>query len=482
MHPRSIVFIVAIFATIFGVTLVVPAVIAWWNAELVEMWGFLGPMIAYLTLGGSLWLVGRNRSHDLGTHDAFLVVALFWILLSLLAAGPMLLVLSLSPVDAVFEAASGLTTTGATVLIGLDELPRSVLFYRQQLQWLGGMGLIVLGLAVMPTLGVGGMRLYLAEVPGPMKQEKLTPRLAQTARSLWVIYVTLTAICALGYWFAGMDLFDAVAHSFSTLSTGGFSTHDASLGYFDSAVIEGIAVFFMVLASLNFSLHFIFWQRRDPFVYVKDVEARTFLVFGALVVLLVSITLRFEGNYEQFPRSLRDATFELVSVITSTGFATVDFAHWPDFLPILLILISFIGGCGGSTAGGMKVLRVRLLVQQGIREVRQLVHPHAVLPVRLGSRVADERMVQSVWGFFAAYVMTFAVLDLLMIHSGLDEVSAFSAVATSLNNLGPGLGTVAFTFRDVSDFGKIIAVAAMLMGRLEIFTILVLLSPTFWRR
>lgn len=482
MHLRSVFFIIGIFVGLFGLTLSVPATIAWWMGEQAELWGFAGPMLLYLVIGGLLLFPNRNRTHDLGSHDGFLIVALFWISLGLMAAGPMWLVLPMTPVDAIFESVSGLTTTGATVLTGLDEMPRSVLFYRQQLQWLGGMGLIVLGVAVLPALGVGGMRLYQAEVPGPMKQEKLTPRLAETARTLWTVYVALTALCALGYWLAGMNAFDAIAHSLSTLSTGGFSTHDASIAYFHSPLIEAISVVFMILASLNFGLHYLAWHQRSLKVYLQDVEARSFLLFAGFFVLLLSLILRLEGNYAQTPQTLRDATFELVSVITSTGFATVDFSAWPDFLPTMLIFVSFIGGCGGSTAGGMKVMRVLLLVQQLVHEVRKLIHPQAYIPVRLGSRIADERMIQSVWGFFAAYVISLAVLVLMMIHAGLDPQSAFSAVATSLNNLGPGLGVVAYNFQQVSDSGKIIATFAMLLGRLEIFTILVLLSPGFWRR
>jgi trk system potassium uptake protein TrkH len=361
-------------------------------------------------------------------------------------------------------------------------MPKSLLFYRQQLQWLGGMGLIVLGVAVLPMLGIGGMQLYRAEVPGPLKDEKMTPRLGATARALWLIYASLTALCALAYWLAGMSPFDAVAHSMSTLSTGGFSTHDASLGYFESELIEAIAIVFMLLAAINFGVHYIAMYQRRPLAYLRDVEARTFLMLVLFFVVLVSLMLRLEGDYANWHPSLRDSTFEVVSVVTSTGYGTVDFTHWPNFLPLLLIMISFIGGCGGSTAGGMKVIRLLLMVQQGIREVRGLLHPHANLPVRLGGRVIDIRMIQGVWGYFTMYMTTFALLTLLMIYAGLDEKSAFAAVATSMNNLGPGLGEVAYTFQSVSDLGKVVAVLAMLLGRLEIFTLLVLLSPDFWRR
>ena len=473
--------IVGIYALIFGVTLVSPILVGLWYRE-PEVLHFLWPMAGSLGFGAFLWLFGRRRAHELSVGDGYLVVTLFWVLLSILGAWPLMSGFGLSPVDALFESTSGITTTGATVIAGLDTMPRSLLFYRQQLQWFGGMGLIVLGVAVMPILGIGGMQLYRAEAPGPLKEEKLTPRLTQTARALWLIYVSLTLACAAGYWLAGMTPFDAFAHSLSTVSTGGFSTHDASMGHFASPAVEAVAVVFMLLAAINFGVHYLVWLNRNPLQYLRDTEARTFLGFVLAMVALVGFMLYVEGPYDRVHASLRDASFEVVSIVTSTGFGTVDFAHWPDFLPLLLIYISFVGGCGGSTAGGMKVLRVLLMVKQGAQEVRQLIHPHAILPLRLGQRIVDPRLARSVWGFFALYTFAVASLTLLMIHAGLAPLDAFSAVATCLNNLGPGLGEVALTFQSVSDLGKLLGVVAMLLGRLEILTILVILSPAFWLR
>ncbi|EGV51888.1 MULTISPECIES: TrkH family potassium uptake protein [sulfur-oxidizing symbionts] len=481
MHTRIIARVSGALAIIFGLSLCGPLGVAIWYQE-AELTNFLIPMLGTLALGGLLWLVGGRSRIRLSNRDGYIIVSAFWVLLSLLGTWPLILSVHLGLVDALFESTSAVTTTGATVITGLDDLPKSILFYRQQLQWLGGMGLIVLGVAVLPMLGIGGMQLYRAEAPGPMKEEKLTPRLADTARALWTIYLGLTISCAIAYWLAGMTPFDAIAHSFSTVSTGGFSTHDASLGFYASPAIEAVAIFFMVLAAINFGVHYFAWHNRNLRQYLTDIESRSFLLFVLLMVLLVGLTLRLEGNYEQLPSSLRDATFEVVSVVTSTGFGTVDFAHWPDFLPVLLIFISFVGGCGGSTAGGIKVMRVLLLVKQGQHEIRRLIHPNAILPVRIGQRVVEPRLMQSVWGFFAFYVATFGGLMLVMIHAGLDQVSAYSAVATSMNNLGPGLGEVAYNFQSVSPMGKLVAVIAMLLGRLEIFTILVLLSPGFWRK
>jgi trk system potassium uptake protein len=482
VHPYAIARTIGAFSIIFGFTLVVPMALAIGYGETHELINFFKPFAGSLLFGGGLWLVGQRETANLGIRDGFLIVVLFWVILSMLGAWPLMISTDLKPLDALFEAVSGVTTTGATVITGLDELPKSVLFYRQQLQWLGGMGLIVLGVAVMPMLGIGGMQLYRAEVPGPSKDEKLTPRLAETARALWLLYFALTVACALGYWLAGMALFDAVAHSLSTVSTGGFSTHDASIGFYDNTLVEWVAVVFMLLAAINFGVHFVAWHHRSPFHYWRDPEARTFLRFVVAVVLVVSTVLLLEGEYDHLGHSVQDAAFEVVSLVTSTGYAKVDFSNWPDFLPLLLIYISFVGGCGGSTAGGMKVMRVMLLIKQGMQQVRSLIHPHALIPVRIGKRTVEPRVIQGIWGFFGLYMATFALLVLAMIHTGLDERTAFAAVATCMNNLGPGLGEVAYTFQSVSDMGKLLAILAMLLGRLEIFTLLVLLSPSFWLR
>jgi trk system potassium uptake protein TrkH len=474
--------VIGIYSMIFGATLIGPIVVGIIYREPATL-HFLGPMAVSLGVGSLLRMTRRRQpTRELGVRDGYLIVTLFWVLLSGLGAWPLMNALPLSAVDALFESTSGLTTTGATVITGLDSLPRSVLFYRQQLQWYGGMGLVVLGLAVMPMLGIGGMQLYRAEAPGPLKEEKLTPRLTHTAQALWLIYLGLTVACAVGFWLAGMTPFDAIAHSLSTLSTGGFSTHDASIGYYESPGIEAVAIVFMLLAAINFGVHYAAWLRLNPLVYLRDVEARAFLLFVVGVVMLVGMLLTLEGPYTSLLESLRNASFTVVSVVTSTGFGIVDFAHWPDFLPLLMIYISFVGGCGGSTAGGMKVLRVLLMVKQGTQEVSRLVHPHAQIPVRLGRRIVQPELARSVWGFFALYTAALACLTLLMVHAGLPPLDAFSAVSTSLNNLGPGLGEVATTFTSVSDLGKLVAVVGMLLGRLEILTILVILSPGFWTR
>ena len=480
MHFKSIFRIIGFFSLGFSLILFLPILVALIYGES-EVGHFLIAIAVTALIGQLFVLLSRGDSHEFTNRDGFLIVAIFWFGLSAIASLPFMLSAHLNMVDALFEAASGFTTTGATVISGLETLPKSFLFYRQLLQWLGGMGMIVLAIAVLPMLGIGGMQLYRAEAPGPFTDEKLTPRLSHTARYLWVFYVGITAANALAYWAAGMTPFDAIAHSFSTVSTGGFSTYDASLGYFQSATIESIAVLFMILGAINFSVHFIVWQRRNPIYYFKNIEVRVFLLVILGAVLIVAVILKDTGEYPGYTSSLHNGLFEVVSVITSTGFGTVDFSHWPSFLPVLLIFISFIGGCGGSTAGGMKVIRIILLTQQGFREVRQLIHPRAQLPIRVGDRIIQTQTIQGVWGFFAIYVFSFVVLMLLLMATGLDQISAFSAIATSMNNLGPGLGEVSTSFATVSDAGKLIAAFAMLLGRLEVFTVLVLLTPEFWK-
>jgi trk system potassium uptake protein TrkH len=387
----------------------------------------------------------------------------------------------MSVTDAFFESMSGLTTTGATVLVGIDDLPISIRYYRQQLQWLGGMGIIVLAVAVMPMLGVGGMQLYRAETPGPMKDTKLTPRIKETAKALWYIYLGLTAVCALSYWLAGMSFFDALGHSFSTVAIGGFSTHDQSLGYFDSPAIAAVAVVFMIVSGINFALHFLTWRSRRLSTYLRDSEVRGF-VFILLILTAVTIAVLFATHaFQTVGDTLWHGVFQVVSIATTTGFTTSGYHWWPSFLPAMLVLVSTVGGCAGSTAGGMKVIRSILLYKQGRRQIELLIHPKALIPIKLGGKPVPEQVLESVWGFLALYVLSYIILGLSMTATGVDLVTAFSAVTACLNNLGPGLGEVAENYASLSNSGKWILCGAMLMGRLELYTLLVVLSPAFWR-
>ncbi len=436
-----------------------------------------------LTAGLLFWLPVHRSKKDLRLRDGFLVVASFWTVLGTAGAAPLYFAdaLSLTFTDAVFESMSGLTTTGATVLTGLDNLPVSILYYRQQLQWLGGMGIIVLAVAVLPMLGVGGMQLYRAEAPGPVKDTKLTPRITETAKALWYVYLAFTISCMVCYRIAGMGWFDALCHAFSTVAIGGFSTHDASIGYFNSPYIDFVAVFFMFAAGINFSLHFFAWRYVSVKHFFKDPEFRAYslmlIVMSALVISSLYFYRGFDSPFDTFTKGL----FQAVSIATTTGFHTDNFSMWPAALPVLLIFSSFIGGSAGSTAGGIKVIRWLLVYKQGVREIARLVHPSAEIPVKLGTKAVPSRVVEAVWGFFSVYIIVFVVLLLAMMSTGLDQVTAFSAVAATLNNLGPGLADVASGFMSLSDAAKWISVAGMLLGRLEIFTLLVLITPTFWR-
>jgi trk system potassium uptake protein TrkH len=434
--------------------------------------------------GFLLFLPVRNHKKELRLRDGFMVVVLFWAVLGIVGGLPIYLsgIYDISITDAVFESMSGLTTTGATVIVGIDALPHSLLFYRQELQWLGGMGIIVLAVAVLPMLGIGGMQLFRAETPGPVKDNKLTPRITETAKSLWYIYMGLTVSCALAYWVAGMSFFDAVSHAFSTVAIGGFSTHDASIGYFDSTAIELIAVVFMLLSGANFAIHFVAFRNKSLKPYLRDAEFRTY-IWVLLVVSIVTIGyLQLTKTFESTTESIIEGLFQVVSIGTTTGFTTAEYYTWPGFLPVLLLYVSFIGGCSGSTGGGIKVIRILLLVKQGARELKRLIHPSAQIAVKIGKNPLPDKVIEAVWGFFAAYLAISALMILLLMASGLDQETAFSAVAACFNNLGPGLGDVGQNYASINDFAKWVLIFAMLLGRLEIFTLLVLFTPGFWRK
>jgi trk system potassium uptake protein TrkH len=475
--------VLGLLLALFSVTMLPPIFVSWFYAD--GVWhAFVTSFLIILGTGLAIWAPVRQDRQEMRLRDGFTVVALFWIVLGSFGALPFMLAErpTMSMVDAMFESISGLTTTGATVLTGLDSLPPGVLYYRQQLQWFGGLGIIVLAVAVLPMLGVGGMQLYRAETPGPIKDNKLTPRITETAKALLKIYVGITVACAVAYALAGMNVFDAVCHAFSTVAIGGFSTHDQSIAYFDSAVVDLIAVVFMFAAGVNFALHFAVWRERRLKSYLQDPEFVAFVrILGGLTIVVL-VYLYAAGYYQSVGELLTRGLFQVVSIGTTTGFTTDDFSRWPGALPVLLLLSSFIGGCAGSTAGGMKVIRWLLMYKQGIREVMRLVHPSAEIPVKLGAKAVPNRVIDAVWGFFAIYIVVYGVLMLLLMLFGLDQVTAFAAIAATLNNLGPGLGDVAGGFGTMSSSVKYAAICAMLLGRLEIFTLLVLFTPAFWRR
>jgi trk system potassium uptake protein TrkH len=484
MQFTAIQRIVGLLLMLFSTTMLPPLLVSAFYSDGFHLSFLLAFAVTFLT-GTVAWLPVRQIRKELRLRDGFVVVVLFWSVLGFYGALPFAVGAepNLSVTDSIFESFSGLTTTGATVITGIDHLPPSMLYYRQQLQWLGGMGIIVLAVAILPMLGIGGMQLYRAETPGPMKDNKLTPRITETAKALWYIYLWLTIACALAYWLAGMTPFDAIAHSFSTVAIGGFSTHDASMGYFhDQPLIEVVAIVFMLLSGVNFALHFVAWRGASLRPYLHDAEFKTYATILGLVAVITTVYLYMNEIFEDLGHTLLHGIFQAVSIGTTTGFTTSNYALWPGFLPVLLLFASFIGGCAGSTGGGMKVIRFLLLLKQGMREISRLIHPNAVIPIKVGGKALPDRVIDSVWGFFATYVAIFIIMLLLLMMTGLDQVTAFSAVAATMNNLGPGLGDVALHYADISDFAKWVLCFAMLLGRLEIFTLLVLLTPTFWRR
>lgn len=483
MQLAAILRIIGLLLMIFSITMLPPALVG-----LIYGDGAIIPFITAfsVTLGAGvvLWIPARNQRKDLRIRDGFVIVVVFWLVLGISGSLPFYFSITptLSLTDSVFESISGLTTTGATVITGIDDLPHSILFYRQQLQWMGGMGIIVLAVAILPMLGIGGMQLYRAETPGPMKDTKLTPRITETAKALWYIYLGLTIACAVSYWLAGMHAFDAIAHSFSTVAIGGFSTHDASIGYFNSTMIEVVAVVFMLLAGINFSLHFLSWRTLTIRPYLTDPEVQTYFVVLLITATITTLYLYVSGTFDSPGSALHHGIFQAVSIGTTSGFTTAEYYAWPGFLPVLLLFSSFIGGCAGSTAGGMKVIRFLLLFRQGIREIKRLIHPNALIPVKIGNKPLSERVINAVWGFFSLYVASFVILMLMVMVTGLDHITSFSAVAACMNNLGPGLGDVGAHYGDINEAAKWILCFAMLLGRLEIFTLLVLFSPEFWRK
>ncbi|MEY3018877.1 MAG: hypothetical protein RL336_2012 [Pseudomonadota bacterium] len=482
MNIAIICRVLGIFLMLFSISMALPFLVSLYYQDSSYI-GFARAFFITLISGAMLWLPVYKAKGDLRVRDGFIVTTLFWIVLGSYGTIPLLLEddLNISFADALFESVSGLTTTGATVITGLDSLPPAILFYRQLLQWLGGIGIIVIALAVLPMLGVGGMQLYRAETPGPMKDSKLTPRITGTAKALFFVYFSMTAACAVGYWWAGMTPFDAICHSFSTVAIGGFSTHDASIGYFNNPAIMAISVVFMILAGVNFALHFFAFRERNLNHYRYDAEFRFYigmLLFGAVVV----ISQLYNTQTLVLSEAALHGVFQVVSIATTTGFASQDFTLWPTFIPIFLLVLAMIGGCAGSTAGGVKSIRALLIIRQGYRELQQLAHPNAVIPLKIGSRIVPGRVISAVWSFFAVYLFSFTVLLLLVLGTGLDFITAFSSVAATMSNLGPGLGEVAANYSSIPDSAKFLLCFSMLLGRLEVFTLLVIATPNFWRR
>ena len=479
MHMKGVIWTIGILIVFYGCSMMMPAVVAlYYHAG--HVMEFLQAGAIVVLMGLLMMRYGGKAPTQVSHRDGFLIVALAWLILSLLGAVPFWTTGALpSIVDAMFESASGLTTTGATVLTGLDYLPRSILFWRSMQEWLGGMGIIMLAVAVMPLLGVGGMQLFKAETPGPMK-DKLTSRVTETAKLLWYLYLGMTIICTLAYWWGGMSGFDALNHAMCTIAIGGFSTHDASFGFYQSATLQSMAVVFMLLAGVNFTLHFAAALRGFSLrTYFQDEEFKTYVLWICTLLLLIA-GLVFASGLDEKPLHV---IFNIVSVATTTGFAVSDYSLWPPGATILLFMAMFVGACAGSTGGGMKVVRIMLLFRQGMREIRRLVHPHGVIHVKMGQQRISSNVTEALWGFAVLFIVCYMVLAVLLAFTGLDMVTSFTAAAACITNTGPGFGQVgpAGNYQSLPEMAKSVLIFGMILGRLEIYTFFVLLVPEFWR-
>ena len=487
-HVRPVLRLLGALLASFGLAILVPLVVSVVQHE--NLWQqYLYAIL--LCVGTGLGLFGwlRNDKKELQPSHGILLVASVWLVLPFFAATPFLLVgaqlpeFHITPIDAYFEAVSGLTTTGSTVLHRLDKLPVSLNMWRTFMQWVGGMGILILAVAVLPMLGLGGSQLFKAEVAGPVKDTRLTPRIAQTAGGLWLVYVLLSIACFFAYWAGGMHPLDALMHMFTTVSLGGTTAHDASFGYFRSPTLELIAMVFMVIASCNFALYFVAVRKRSLRGFWRDPEIRATvgtLVFGGLAV---SMILWIKGTYSLVD-ALRYGTFNTISMASTTGYATTNFLLWPLFVPLFMLFLSGITTSAGSTGGGIKMVRVLILIQQAMRELVRLAHPRAIKPVRLGQNVVDHNIIFSVLAFMLFYWGSIIVLSMILVLTDLDLITSFSAVIASLHCVGTGLGIVgpASTYGELTPFQTWICSLAMLLGRLEILSFMAVLMPSFWRR
>lgn len=435
--------------------------------------------IIVFAFGLLLWLLSRGSLNEIRITEGFVITVLFWFVLGIIGSIPFVLS-GITIIDSIFESISGVTTTGATVLTALEDLPKSLLIYRQLLQWIGGMGLIILVVAIMPSFGIGGSQLFKMDAPGFDSSEKLTPTIRESAAALWKIYIGLTVLCFFAYLLAGMDTFNAVSHALSTVAIGGFSTYDQSIGFFNNIYIEIVCIVFMLLSATSFSLHYysVFHGKRLKHFY--DPELRFFFLILLGIIIIISLYYLIIDNLDL--SNLRHIIFQTVSIVTTSGFVTGEYSMMPGFVPFLLLVGAFIGACSGSVGGGLKAWRVLIIINQAKKEITKIIHPSAVVTTKIGKKVIDASISEKVWGFFTIYVVTFIMLLMLVLSSGLDFESAFSAVGATLNNLGPGLGVVSENYGSLSVVTKMTLCLAMILGRLEIFTLLVVLTPAFWRR
>ena len=477
MNFKAIINLFSILVLFFSFSYIFPVLVS-----LIFNDGALNLFLPTFFVVGFLGLIGflltKGAQRDLSTKDGFVIIVMFWLVLSLAGSIPFFLS-GMSAIDSIFESMSGITTTGATVISNIEGLPESLKFYRQLLQWMGGMGLIVLAIAVMPLLGIGGAQLFKTDIPGAMGEQRLTPRIQETAKALWSIYFGLTILCALLYTFAGMSIFDAISHAMSTVAIGGFSTHDDSIGYFNSQAIEIICMIFMLLSAMSFALHYFSIYKSKSLKYFYDPELRFFVT---ILLIIFTLALSVNALSSESQLSIRELAFHTISTLTTTGFGISDTSSWSFSISFLLLIGAFIGACSGSVGGGVKSWRVMIMLNHAYSNIVKMIHPNSVVTLKVGTKSVGDDVATSVWGFFSIYVISFVVLLLAVLISGLDLETAFSSVGACLNNLGPGLGLVSDNYSEINTFAKSILAFSMLLGRLEIFTLLIILTPMFWAK
>ena len=477
MNFKAIINLFSILVLLFSLSYVFPIVVSLvFNDNSLQL--FLPAFIFIGVLGLLGFYFTKGIKRDLTAKDGFVIIVMFWLVLSLAGSIPFYLS-GMSLIDSFFESMSGITTTGATVISNIESLPESLRFYRQLLQWMGGMGLIVLAIAVMPLLGIGGGQLFKTDIPGAMGEQRLTPRIQETAKALWSIYLGLTVLCTISYTIAGMSFFDAVSHAMSTVSIGGFSTYDNSIGHFNNLTVEIICMVFMLLSAMSFALHYFSIYKSKSLKYFFDPELRFFV---SILLIIFILALSVNALSAQSNISIRELAFHTVSTVTTTGFGISDTSNWSFSISFLLLIGAFIGACSGSVGGGVKSWRVMIMLNHAYSNIVKMIHPNSVVTLKVGTKSVDDGVATSVWGFFSIYVISFVILLMAVLISGLDLETAFSSVGACLNNLGPGLGLVSENYSEINSFAKGVLAFSMLLGRLEIFTLLIILTPLFWAK
>jgi trk system potassium uptake protein len=482
MHYRNLCAVIGLILIMFSFTMLPPMLVSFIYDENIHLAFFKSFNICYL-VGFLLWFYNRSSTYIIRSYEGFFIVVLAWVILCAASALPFIFAIdNIAIVDALFEATSGLTTTGIEILSGLDFLPNAIRYYHQQLQFIGGMGVIVLAAAVLPMLGIGGMQLYKSEIGGPVKDSKMTPRIKETASLLWIIYGSITVACILCYKVLGMTWFDAVCEAFGTTSTGGFSIYDGSFAKHANISIDIAAMFFMILGSLSFATHFMLVKRREFLIHFKNFESKVFFVIIIISTIFVTMLLAANNYYSDTVQLVDNAAFTVISMLTTTGLVNTNFASWPSLLPVLLMIFGLIGGCSGSTTGGLKLVRVIFIYAEGVRSLRKLLHPKAVYSLHLGKDVVNADTADAIRGYLSIFIIVYITFVLVIMLSGLDFYTACSAVTACLSNVGASVAGVADSYAHIPQVTKEILILVMVAGRLEVMTLLILFMPSFWRQ